>query len=235
MQDLKTNRGDFVVGRRIESAKYLIQKEGDYTLPAIELKWWNLSTKRLQTAVLPPVYLVASPNPGSVTELPPEAEPVVVAQPEPVSFWKRYKAWIDIGVPIALAILVLLWLAVRYIPQIYGRIRAWRERVKHSEPQYFQNLMHACQRNRAGDAYSCLLEWLRLWRPGLSLQEFTAETQDPELAAQVDGLGSAIYANGGMTAAWTGAGLALALKRARAKKARTDVVRSSLPQMNPVR
>jgi hypothetical protein len=71
VQDLKTNRGDFVAGRRIESTKYLIQKEGDYTLPAIELKWWNLSTMRLQTAVLPPVHFVASPNPGVARELPP--------------------------------------------------------------------------------------------------------------------------------------------------------------------
>jgi hypothetical protein len=44
VQDQKTDRGDFVFGRRIQSAKYLIQKEGDYALPAIELKWWNLTT-----------------------------------------------------------------------------------------------------------------------------------------------------------------------------------------------
>jgi hypothetical protein len=186
VQDMKTNRGDFVAGRRTESTKF--EKEGDYTLPAIDLKWWNLSTKRLQTAVLPPAHFVASPSPGVATELPPEVEPVVVAQPEPVSFWKRYRA------------------------------------------------SQACQRNSPGDAYSHLLEWLRLWRPGLNLQEFVAEAQDPELAAQIDELGSAVYANDGRTTAWTGAGLALALKRVRAKKFAVDAaVRSSLPLMNPVR
>jgi hypothetical protein len=235
VQDLKTNRGDFVAGRRIESTKYLIQKEGEFTLPAIELKWWNLSTKRLQTAVLPPVHFVASPNPGVATELPPEAEPVVVPQPEPVSFWKRYKAWIELGISLALGILFLLWLAVRYIPKIYGGVQAWRERVKHSEPQYFRNLMQACQRNHACEAYSRLLEWLRLWRPGVSVPEFADESKDPELAAQIDELGGAIYANRDKPAAWKGADLALALKCVRKKKAATDAVRSSLPLMNPVR
>lgn len=55
VQDQKTDRGDFVYGRRTESAKYFIQKEGDYTLPAIQLKWWNLSTNRLVTTVLPEI------------------------------------------------------------------------------------------------------------------------------------------------------------------------------------
>ena len=235
VHDMKTSRGDFVAGRRIESTKYLIPKEGDYTLPAIELKWWNLSTKRLQTAVLPPVHFVASPNPGVVTELPPEAEPVAVAQPEPVSFWQRNKSWIELGVPVALGILLFLWLALRYIPRIVGRVRAWHERVKHSESQYFRNLMQACRRNSPSDAYSRLLEWLRLWRPGINLQEFFAESQDPELAAQIDGMGGAIYSPGAKTSIWTGAGLALALKRVRAKKSATDAVRSGLPLMNPVR
>lgn len=235
VQDMKTNRGDFVAGRRTESAKYLIQKEGDYTLPAIELKWWNLSTKRLQTAILPTVHFVASRNPGVVTELPPEAESVVVAPPEPVSFWKRYKAQVELGIPMALGILLLLWLALRYISRIVGGARAWRERVKRSEPQYFRNLMQACRRNSPSDAYSRLLEWLRLWRPGIRLQEFVAESQDPELAAQIDGLGCAIYSPGTKTSVWTGAGLALALKRVRAKKSGADAVRSSLPLMNPVR
>ncbi len=39
LHDQKTDRGDFIDGQRIESAKYLLQKAGDYTLPPITLQW----------------------------------------------------------------------------------------------------------------------------------------------------------------------------------------------------
>src|SRR5579862_1977331 len=38
VHDQKTARGDFIYGRRTQSAKYFLSKAGDYTLPPIELK-----------------------------------------------------------------------------------------------------------------------------------------------------------------------------------------------------
>jgi hypothetical protein len=93
VQDQKTERGVFVSGRRMQSAKYFIQKAGDYTLPAIELKWWNLSTKRMETAILPAVHFTAAANTTYVGELPPEPEAATVVQQKHVSLWTRYKGW----------------------------------------------------------------------------------------------------------------------------------------------
>lgn len=71
VRDQKTPRGDFVYGQRIETAKYYVEKPGAYTLPAIELQWWNLNTHRLATASLPATSFQAAANPSLVAELPP--------------------------------------------------------------------------------------------------------------------------------------------------------------------
>jgi hypothetical protein len=97
VQDKKTDRGEFVYGQRVQSAKYFIQSEGDYTLPPIELKWWNLSTNRLVTATLPAVRFTAAANPNYVSELPPEPEAIAVTKPTQASMWTRYKFWISFG------------------------------------------------------------------------------------------------------------------------------------------
>jgi hypothetical protein len=103
------DRGEFVYGRRTQSAKYFIQKEGDYTLPAIELKWWSLSTNRLVTAALPAVHFTAAANANYIAELPPE--PAAAPQPKQINRWTRYKFWIRVVVPYCIAALVLLWIA----------------------------------------------------------------------------------------------------------------------------
>jgi len=103
VQDRKSDRGEFVFGRRIHSAKYFIQKSGDYTLPAIEVKWWNLSTDHLVTSALPAVHFTAAANSAYITELPPESEPVLAVQDRHVSPWTRYKfgseLWLHVASP----------------------------------------------------------------------------------------------------------------------------------------
>jgi hypothetical protein len=53
VDDVKTDRGEFVQGKRVDSVTYLISKEGDYTLPEIRIEWWNLTARKVQTAGLP--------------------------------------------------------------------------------------------------------------------------------------------------------------------------------------
>ncbi|MBV9572847.1 MAG: BatD family protein, partial [Acidobacteriales bacterium] len=79
VDDIKTDRGEFVQGRRVDLATYLIRKEGDYTLPEIRIEWWNLTARKMQTAALPAIHFTAAPNPGYHPELAPEPEPAPVA------------------------------------------------------------------------------------------------------------------------------------------------------------
>jgi len=84
VDDIKTDRGEFVEGRRIDIATYLIRKDGDYTLPAIQVEWWNLDRGKVERATLPAIRFTAVPNPAANPEIPPEPEPVTeTAAPKP--------------------------------------------------------------------------------------------------------------------------------------------------------
>ncbi len=206
VHDEKSNRNEFLFGQRTQKAKYFIRKEGSYTLPAIELRWWNLSTRRLMTAVLPAVRFEAAENPGAATELPPEAPPQVVTQQPKASFWRQHKQQFYVGTAVFVAALLLLWLARVWLPRLRRAMTRWRLRWRESEPTYFHNLLKACDRNRPTETYWALLQWLHRRFPGKSVDEACAEAHDAELATEVDRLGGLLFASGGANSLWNGQG-----------------------------
>ncbi len=233
VQDQKTDRGEFVYGRRTQAAKYFIQKEGDYTLSAIELKWWNLSTNRLVSAVLPAVHFTAAANSNYVTELPPEPEQLPIAQPKHVSLWSKYKFWIRVVLPCGLAVVILLWLCWRYLPLLYRWLQPWRTRRENSESSYFRNLDLACRRGRATHAYGWLLKWLSRAYPDVTLHQFLGRAADPALSSETNKLGASLFAKHKQDAHWSGKKMAELLKQHRKTQIAVTGRAQNLLKLNP--
>ncbi len=234
VQEHKTARGDFVYGRRTESAKYFLQHEGDYTLPPIELKWWNLGTHRMMTATLPAVHLTVAANPGYVAELPPEPEVAPVVPAKPVSRWKLYRRTILIAVPSCIAAILFLWAGLHFLPRAFRKFAAYRERQRHTESAIFRELMNACERNRAGLSYTLLLQWIKIVHPGWTIDQMLQHEENAALSSEIDGLGAALFARTG-AANWKGSPLATLLKQQRKASQRHLSSRQiyHLPFLNP--
>lgn len=62
VSNLDDGRGNFNGGQRIDTATYRIDTEGRHSLPAIELKWWDASTRQTRTADAPAVTFDAVLN-----------------------------------------------------------------------------------------------------------------------------------------------------------------------------
>jgi BatD DUF11 like domain len=233
VQDQKSDHGEFLFGRRTQSAKYFIEKEGDYQLPAIELKWWNLSTRRIVIATLPAVHFTAVANPDFSAELPPPAETAPVQAPRPLPFWRRYRFWIRVVLPLVLACLLVLLLAWKYVPRLWQNVRTWQKRRNSSEAACFRRFISACRRNDARTSYHLLLRWLAVSLPGLSVQEFLSRTADPDLSSQLEFLGAALYSPDTRKGQWRGDMLAAAMTRHRKTQQQSVQNRSVLAQLNP--
>jgi hypothetical protein len=231
VEDHKTDRGEFVYGRRTQSAKYFIQKEGDYTLPAVELKWWNLSTDRLTVATLPAVHFTAAPNANYEAELPPEPETITAAPVKRISLWIRYRIWIRVVLPCCTALLFVLWLSWRYVPSIYRKLQTWRQERQHSETAYFRNLQRSCRQNHAAPAYAWLLKWLALAYPNLPVHEFLLRADDPALLSETNDLGASLFAKSNRVTQWKGRELATLLRQHR--KARATCATKDMLKLNP--
>jgi hypothetical protein len=227
--DQKTERGEFVFGRRTQSAKYFIQKVGDYNLPAIELKWWNLNSNRLVTATIPATRFTAAPNPDYVAELPPESE-VVAVPPKTTSLRSRYRPILTAAALLS-ATLLVLWLLYRYFPRLMFFFKAKREHYLHSEPAYFRNLTRACRRNDAHDSYQWLLRWLDRSGSGKSLSSFLEQSDDEELTQHTNALTSNLFAKV-PSGSWNGQIMANHLRKHR-KLSFARRQQGQLPSLNP--
>jgi BatD DUF11 like domain len=231
VQDQNTDRGEFVLGRRIEVAKYFLQKEGDYTLPAIELKWWDLYTTRLVTATLPAVHFVAAPNPDYVEELPPEQEIAPTVQLKSAAQSSLFRRIVTVT-PWLLATFLLLWVAHRYISRFALYLKMRREQHNQSEAVYFRTLIRACQRNDPQAAYLWMLWWLGNSESGNRLDRFLYQSNDEELTQQVNALTKTIYAaTPGKT--WSGRIMANCLRKHRDKHRLEHQQQTVLPSLNP--
>jgi hypothetical protein len=233
VRDRKTDRGDFVYGRRIQTAKYFIQKEGGYTLPPIELKWWNLSTHRLMTATLPAVHFTATANTSYVTELPPKSEPVPIAPAKHRNLWKQYRLPILIAALCCIAATLFLVMVWRYLPRARRRLQSWRERRQHSETTYFRNLQRACTQNNPQQSYIWLLKWLAVAYPDVSLQQALKRADNPVLTSGTNDLGEALFAQRTQNNLWTGKKFAALLNQQRKHHRTRFSKHQSLRDLNP--
>lgn len=230
--DQKTPTGEFVYGRRTESARYFLRSAGEYTLPPIQLQWWNLNTHKLVTTTLPSVHLTVAANPGYVEELPPEQEPVVAVQPQAASFWQRYRLSILVGFPAFVFASLVFWLMWRYIPMLRRQLRQSSERRTNSERAYFRRLITACKRNDAQGAYRSLISWVVRRNGGVTLQEYLRRANDDELVVAVEELGASLY-SGADKQSWDGSRLSRLLRKHRHDREKDLGSRGVLPQLNP--
>ena len=64
LQDKTEGRTDALSATRTDSATYILQKPGDYTLPAIDVRWWNAAERRVETAHLDTMTMQVAANPA---------------------------------------------------------------------------------------------------------------------------------------------------------------------------
>lgn len=58
-----SERGD-LLGKRVDTLTYLLQKPGQYTLPGAKFSWWDLDASTLRTIELPAHIIQVAPNPA---------------------------------------------------------------------------------------------------------------------------------------------------------------------------
>ncbi len=219
--DTGGERGEIREGTRVERLTYVAQDPGDYTLPPIEVAWWNLERSRLERSILPAIEFTVELDPG--------AEPVFEAEMDQdsaaVALMQRPESPIDWGTlwTVAgglIALLFLAWVFGKLVP----RGRDWLARRaaerEASEAHRFEAVLRACRANDPRAARGALARWVEVGQAGMEprpLVELARAHDLPELALEIEALDAHIYGRG--DAAWTGAALGRAARHARSSLA----------------
>jgi hypothetical protein len=232
--DIKTDRGDFVKGRRVDSAGYLIRKPGDFDLPAVSIEWWDTRSRKVRTATLSAFHLHAEPSASVDSELAPEAEtPSATPVAERTLASRLWRAAAMAAAPVLLVALWWFWLRLR--PVLVARWSRFREQHRDREAESFGALRRAAKSGNRELTFACLLQWLNRFQPGDTLDEFLRRNGDHELVREVEALAARLYGGLGTTAraAWSGNRMMAGIERARRHKGSTSEREYALPALNP--
>lgn len=180
----RMERGAFE-GRRKDVLTYLIQKPGEYTLPAVAFYWWNPTTQRLESKTFPALTLQV-----------PIPDNTVVAE---VGTTNHYPS---IAIPFLLTIFaILVWKRI-LISQCFHHVKS----LFHStERTLYQKLIMACRQHDAQTAYTTWCQLYRLGKADLANSE--------KIQVAIAELEQYLY--GAVEHQWRGLKLELALRQSR--------------------
>ncbi|MGR9053705.1 MAG: BatD family protein [Gammaproteobacteria bacterium] len=192
-------KAEGLVAFRQEKIAFIPSAAGRYTLPAIEIPWFNVRTGQNELAVIPATDIEvlpsaeASPEPMAVAPTPapiienPKAEtvaPVVKTETNPIWMWLALflgAGW--------LATLVVVWVNRASKPK-----DPEADPVQTSLKQCSRDLKKACERNDAAAAKDALIVWGRL-QYGVSSLGALAPYCEARLRDQILLLSRSLYGN----------------------------------------
>lgn len=215
-----TERGG-LVGERIESTTYVCSKPGDYEIPELVIRWWDVDQEAWKESRLPGIALKVTPNPALADESRSRTTSEL-ARSDPGSN------------PILLVFVgVLLVGLLMALPRLIMTVSARRKRWLDSEAGLFALLVKACREGNAPDADRTLTSWLNA--QGLSREQlYGIGSTDNGLDGELRLLQEALI---GYELPWKGHKLADSLRRIREERNRTksrSVNVGRLPPLNPV-
>lgn len=230
-RDVIGNQGGFVGGSRVDSASYVIQKRGRYTLPPITVRWLDSRTHTWRVSQVPAVQFHAW---WGAPARPRFALPGQGVMPRLIGFVTS-----DLGIGILLLAL-LTWLAWFFRARLQRwrqGFKAWRYRRRHSEAAAFAALRRQRHTTSAVTLHGVADAWARRSAgegAPASVEAWCQRYGDAALKAQWMALDTSLYGVAGSP--WSAQALIDGLVAARKRwkherrQGRRGIV---LPPLNP--
>ena len=213
-QDSIDRRTGVLSATRQDAATYMMEKPGDYLLPALAMRWWNVRTDRIETARADTIALHVLDHP--------QAARAPSAPPGAASSWDAVTGFIGGHWPLLLAglaaVSALVWLSPRALRAIVAWCRKRRDAYLASEAWSFACLLAAARHRDAGKIYMALMNWLVRFdpiAPAHTIAALRAAAQDRALDHALDAIERHLFAPQGGARAWSAGKLVAALAAAR--------------------
>jgi len=208
-------------GRAVREEKLTLVFDGggEFTLPAVELGWWDTRLNELATARIDELTISVS-GPSVINSA------VSVAGRD----WRALLIMTVLGA----GALTLLWFFLR--KRLLALAAQWRQaRALHrkSEAYAFKMVCQSLRQKDQRESFQRLLSWVECLEPGLDLEGFCLKIDDEVLANQLDVLRRRLFADAGESVDFEA--LAQCLTRARTAflDAQVALESSPLPMLNP--
>ena len=195
---------DGLTASREEKIAYIPSKPGDYSLPAIEINWFNTQTRQMSKTTLPGVTIHAIAN--TETNVQPTQTPIETPSNSIVTTVDtgQVRLWQAISAFLAFAWLLTGFAYYRLAKNHPEKTVTLSKKIKATETDLTADLNQACQENNAQLANESLLAWGKQHYAVdnlISLAGFCS----PELSQEIQQLNANLYS--GQHQNWQGAAL----------------------------
>jgi len=194
-----SNRGENT-GIRVESTTYVMEAEGTYVLPAIQLFWYDLGARDLRVETLEAVQFSVAANPDLDAEMPAFLEDEETGPQEEAEAAGEQQISLRNILYLALAILGVTAALGMFVFPAMKRLRVWRKRQRElkaeSEEAFFRDFRNACRSRDPHRIMQSLLSWLDRGYSGpgaATVDEFVSLADDMELRALAAALKDRLY------------------------------------------
>lgn len=173
--DQKSKNGN--LGSRIETVAIVPNKPGQYTLPEINIRWWNTETETFETATLAAVTLHVAGIASTHQEEKPEAEPTTTITDTPANINTPLHANITTQIPwwiyallaatsLVSVILFLAWWSLRRQFNTYVlRKQQQLEQAQENEHQAWLRVKDALHNDRLIELRLAIIDWAKIhWK-----------------------------------------------------------------------
>lgn len=202
-------------GRR-ERLTLVFEAGGEFTIPEVALRFWNMDTASVETVTAAAVSVsVAGP---------------AVAQIETDATTER--PWWQMGLALA-ALAVVLVALCRIVPGLAGRYRSAAERRRRTEAYSFRQVRSALRGRDPEGVYQATLAWLSRLAPGVDARGFADAFGDASLRQNIDALSAHLFTGQSDPPNLDRLEKGLVVARARFIEQVTVASRCALPSLNP--
>ena len=194
LEDTTDGRTDVMTSTRVDSATYMVERPGDYSLPAIDVEWWNVGSGKVEQVHLDAVPLKVAGEPTARNGAAIDGSGRSWTWASLVDLVADH--WL-LALLLALMVAGLGWAAPVVVRRIAGYYRKRRQAYLQSESFAFGRLRRAVRHRDARTAYFALLDWLRhleFASPPNTINTFKTVASDPDLNVQIAALENALFA-----------------------------------------
>lgn len=214
-------------GSRTEILTYLIESDGSFIIPEVQVPWFNLRKKERETAVLQSISIEVAPNPdiefilsrqkALQEELAKEA-PAVVEEETPFEFLGLN--WWQL-ILVVLAVIAVVLQLIRWAKKFSRNREKKLQAQLASEEHFFKLLIEALEKGESHAVIRQLYYWydrFRVNKLGPEIGDFVDDSEDKSLLELLEKESESRYKEEQWDSQISGAGkLALNLKNARMK------------------
>lgn len=189
-------------GSRTEIITYLIEEDGTFEIPAIEVAWFNLSSRQLERKIIDPISIQVAANPdlefilsqqkalqeALANELPQEVEDDKPFEFLGLNWWQL--------ILVITVVIAVIRLFISWIRRLQDRIRVKKEEEYASEAHYFKQLKQSLEQGDPEEMIRQLFFWYDRFREenyDATLLDFVSKIGDKQLLELMEEISISYY------------------------------------------